>query len=425
MTAPAACLPPAGWPTLDTLALQGLAGDFVRAVAPHTEADPAAVLAQFLAAAGNALGRSAYFVADGSRHHANLFPVIVGKTAKARKGTSWRWVDTFMRRADDDWGLRLQSGMSSGEGLITAVRDPNGDDPGVIEKRLFVIEEELGRVFKVLGRDGNTLSAIIRNAWDGVDLQVMTKTPVRASGAHISVVAHITLEELTALLSATDAANGVANRFLWVCARRSKLLSEGGTVEDSALNSLTSRLQWALSGCRNGGRITRSTEAKKLWAEEYERLSEESDGRLGMVTSRGDAQVTRLSLVYALLDGSNTIEPRHHHAAVALWRYCEDSARFIFGDALVDLDADKLLKALRAAPNGLDRTAISSNLFKRHRTADEITQKLQQLADSGLAQLTTTATGGRPVHVWRAIPIAPTGDAKEAKKANEATRGPA
>jgi hypothetical protein len=421
MTPLAPCLPPPGWPTLDAAALHGLAGDFVRVVAPHSEADAAALLVQFLAAAGNTLGRDAYFVADGSRHHANLFPVIVGKTAKARKGTSWRWVDAFMQKADDEWGHRLHSGLSSGEGLITAVRDPSGEDQGVVEKRLFVVEEELGRVFKVLGREGNTLSAIIRNAWDGVDLQVMTKTPVRASRAHISIVAHITLEELTSLLSATDAANGVANRFLWVCARRSKLLPDGGSLEDSSLSALISRLQWAQSKCRDGGRLTRSSETKKLWADEYGRLSEESEGRLGMVTSRGDAQVTRLSLVYALLDGSKSIEPKHHYAAVALWRYCEDSAKFIFGDALVDLDADKILKALRTALEGLNRTALT-RLFTGHRTADQLSRKLQHLVDSGLAQLTTVATDGRPAEVWRAIP---TSEAKEAKNANEGTRGAA
>lgn len=423
MTPQTAVLPP-GWPILDPVALYGLAGDFVRTVAPHSEADAAALLAQFLAATGNTLGRTAYFIADGRRHHANLFPVIVGKTAKARKGTSWGRVDGFMQLADDEWRLRLHSGLSSGEGLITAVRDPSGEDPGVAEKRLFVIEEELGRVFKVLGREGNTLSAIIRNAWDGADLQVMTKNPVRASGAHISVVAHITLEELTALLSATDAANGVANRFLWVCARRSKLLPEGGTLEDSSLSSLISRLQRAQSRCRDAGRITRSPETNKLWVEEYERLAEEPEGRLGLVTSRGDAQVTRLSLVYALLDGSSRIEPKHHHAAVALWRYCEDSARFIFGNALVDLDADKILKALRAAPGGLNRTAIT-DLFTGHRTAAALTQKLQRLADSGLAQLTTIATDGRPAEVWHATPTDPSSGAKEAKKANEASRGAA
>lgn len=417
---------PSGWPKLNNLALHGVAGDFVRLVEPHSEADPAALLVQFLAAAGNMLGRNAYFLADGSRHHPNLFPVIVGKTAKARKGTSWRWVDDFMGKADDAWGLRRHSGLSSGEGLISAVRDPSSDDTGVVEKRLFVVEEELGRVFKVLGREGNTLSAIIRNAWDGVDLQVMTKQPVRASGAHISVVAHITLEELTTLLSATDAANGVANRFLWVCAMRSKLLPEGGGLSADSLSSLISRIRWAESAMRNGGQVVRSPEARDLWACEYERLAEEATGRLGMVTSRGDAQVTRLSLVYALLDGSNAIEAKHHHAATALWRYCEDSARFIFGNALADADADKIFTALKSAPAGLTRTAISRDVFCGHRTTDAISVKLHMLANAGLARATALATQGRSIEVWRAVPTADGADgAEKAKEAAAGDRGAA
>src|SRR5438128_2157582 len=42
---------------LRAAAFHGLAGEFVRAVDPHTEADPAAMLTQFLAAFGNACGR--------------------------------------------------------------------------------------------------------------------------------------------------------------------------------------------------------------------------------------------------------------------------------------------------------------------------------------------------------------------------------
>ena len=62
------------------------------------------------------------------------------------------------------------SGLSSGEGLIWAVRDPgeNGDgqsDSGVADKRRIVLDGEFASTLKVLGRQGNTLSPVIRNAW--------------------------------------------------------------------------------------------------------------------------------------------------------------------------------------------------------------------------------------------------------------------
>jgi hypothetical protein len=42
----------------------------------------------------------------------------------------------------------------------------------------------------------------------------------------------------------------------------------------------------------------------------------------------------RLSALYALLDKSAVVKADHLKAALALWEYCEASARFIFGEAL-------------------------------------------------------------------------------------------
>jgi 5S rRNA maturation endonuclease (ribonuclease M5) len=60
------------WPKLDPLALRGIIGDLVRAIEPHSEADPVAILVQALIAFGNVLNRSAYFAAEADRHYLNL-----------------------------------------------------------------------------------------------------------------------------------------------------------------------------------------------------------------------------------------------------------------------------------------------------------------------------------------------------------------
>src|ERR1700689_1518232 len=142
------------WPVLDPAALYGLPGDVVRAIAPHTEADPVAILAQFMGAAGNAIGRGPHYRVEGDRHGANLFGVLVGVTAKGRKGTSWGGGRQVREIADPSWTAeRIQSGLSSGEGVIWAVRNPvigyekagKGasakrvrveTDPGIADKRL-------------------------------------------------------------------------------------------------------------------------------------------------------------------------------------------------------------------------------------------------------------------------------------------------
>src|ERR1039458_4687141 len=214
------------WPgAMAAEALIGPAGEFVRMLEPHTEADPAAVLLQFLVGMGVLVGRSAHSKVEADQHYCNLFAVLVGLTSKSRKGTSWGHVRELLRLLDPELhDKRIESGLSSGEGLVWAVRDAIGDeDPGESDKRLLVMEPEFARVLSVAEREGNTLSAVVRQAWDEGRLRTLTKKQAaRSTDAHIGILGHITRDELRATLSNTAVANGFANRFLWACVRRSK-----------------------------------------------------------------------------------------------------------------------------------------------------------------------------------------------------------
>jgi hypothetical protein len=122
-----------------------------------------ALLAQILVAFGNVIGRIPHALADGARHAMNLFVVLVGVTSKARKGTAWAHVQRLFKRADEQWAQDcIVNGLSSGEGVIWAVRDPisktvKGEteivDAGVEDKRLCVVEGEFANVLKVMTRE--------------------------------------------------------------------------------------------------------------------------------------------------------------------------------------------------------------------------------------------------------------------------------
>jgi hypothetical protein len=120
------------------------------------------------------------------------------------------------------------------------------------------------------------------------------------------------------------------------------------------------------------------------------------------VTARGEAQVIRLSLIFALLDSNDAIDIAHLEAAIAVWAYCDESAAQIFGDSIGDPVADDILLALRRNAAGLTRTDIS-NLFGRHRTSEQINAALTTLLTLGRAKFETKQTGGRPVETWVAI----------------------
>lgn len=409
------------WPEpLAPEVFRGLAGEFIRLVDPHTEADPAALLFSYFVGFGNIIGRGAHFVAESDRHYMNLFVVQVGLTSKGRKGSSLGQVMRLLREINPDWaGSRVQSGLSSGEGLIWAVRDPIQKeepirenkqvtgyqsvtiDSGVGDKRLLVVEGEFASTLRVMARDGNTLSAVIRSAWDSGDLRVLTKTsPAQATGAHISIIGHITRDELLRYLDSTEAGNGFGNRFLWVCVRRSKVLPEGGVVPEESLAAYTRKLLTAVAFAQNVGEMTRDANARKLWHQVYPGLSEGKPGLLGAMIARAEAQVMRVACLYALLDCSPVIREEHLRAALAVWHYAEESARFIFGESLGDPVADELLRVLRSAPEGLTRTQISK-AFGRNKSASEIGRAMGALRERGLVRSRRErSVGERGIERW-------------------------
>ncbi|MCH7643405.1 MAG: DUF3987 domain-containing protein [Myxococcales bacterium] len=409
------------WPEpLSDVAFHGLAGDFCHLIEPHTEADPAALLIQTLAEYGNVIGRSAYFSAEADRHFMNTFAILVGPTSKGRKGTSHGQVHRQFKAIDEEWAnQRTMSGLSSGEGLIWQVRDPITKsepvkekgrvvdyqdvqvDAGVDDKRLFVVEPEFSMTLRVMGREGNTLSAIIRQAWDAGNLRTLVKnSPAQATNAHISIVGHVTKDELIRYLDRTEAGNGFANRFLWICVRRSKVLPEGGALGSVDFAPLIRRLAEAVSEARGRGELRRDAEARKLWFEVYEHLSEGRPGLLGAVTSRSEAQVMRLACIYALLDRAQEIGRWHLEAALEVWRYAFESAAHIFGNALGDPKADAALSLVRSAHDGISRSELGQQLFGKHARAEQLVQVLEVLRKSGLAEPRTERTGGRPTERW-------------------------
>jgi len=406
------------WPVIENDAYYGLAGEIVLTIDPHTEADPVGILSQFLAYFGNVVGNSPYYQVEADRHHANLFGVLVGQSAKARKGTAAGRVRSLMQLADQPWiDERMKGGLSSGEGLISEVRNELKKwdakakqveviDPGILDKRLMITEAEFGNALAVMERPGNTLSTTIRQAWDGHLLSTITKnSPLKATGAHISIIGHITEDELRARITRTDAANGFANRFLFMRVRRSKLLPFGGSLDEAKVDVLAQRVKTAIEAAKIIGRVTMTEAARREWNAVYEHLSAEQPGLLGAIAARAEAQVIRLALIYALLDCTAEttncwIDVPHLKAALAVWEYAEASAAHIFGKSLGDPVADEIERALRqAGTRGMTRTAIR-DLFGRNRSGDRIGAALQLLVTKGRARSEASRTTGRPAETW-------------------------
>jgi hypothetical protein len=396
---------PAGWPTApDRAAYHALLGQIVTTIAPHTEADPVAILTQLLVGFGAAVGRGAWFSVEATQHHANEFMLLVGDSSKARKGSSWDHVRRLITNADTSIERRVLTGLSSGEGLIWAVRDPTGPDPGHTDQRLLVIEPEFASVLKAASREISTLSPTLRTAWDGRPLAILTRTaPARASNAHISVIGHITQDELRRYITQIELSNGYLNRILIIACRRQRLLPEGGNPNPLTGTDLQRQLTATITYAQTAGEIRLSPNARELWHHTYRQLAQPLPGPVGLITARAEAHTIRLALIYALADNTTQITAEHLTAATALQDYATRSAAWALTATTGQPLAEHIYAALAANPAGLTRSQISDTL-NHHHSASQLDTALQALHSTDRATVTQIATGGRPAQHWTATP---------------------
>ena len=394
-------------PILSEAALYGVAGMAVRALAPHTEAHPAAILLQLLAAFGNAVGPAPHCMVDATRHGLNLFVVLVGESSKARKGTSWNQIRRLFAEVDHPWvAERVTTARLTPAALIYALRD---QQPAT-DRRLLAFSEEFAAVLHSLRRNKGHLSPLLRCAWDSGDLRSLDgRHPIQATRTHISLIAHITQRELTENLHPTEAHNGFANRCLWTAVQRSQCLPEGGNLDAHELSAAAAELRRALDWVGDAYTIclSRDEQARTLWHECYPVLSQARPDLYGAAISRAEAQVLRLSAIYAVLDCSSSIGLPHLQAALAVWDYCSASASLFFGASTGDHTADRILDAINASTTGLSRTQMST-LFHGHLSSNRIDAALEPLISLGAIVQTNQPTGGRPATLWSATAEAQT-----------------
>ncbi len=414
------------WPVMAEEALHGLAGEFVKAVEPFSEADPVGILLHVLAGASCLIGSGPQFRVEHAPHFARVNILFVGRTAGGRKGTALSTPRHVFSQIDEAWVKnRVKSGLSSGEGLIFQVRDPRYEkrpireagkrtgeilgyedvliDPGEEDKRLLIIEQEFASTLKLLGREGNILSGIIRNAFDDGNLSPLTKKdPIKATDAHISIIGHATRDELLRYLTASERGNGFANRFLFTLVRRSKCISSGKGVPPEILEPYIPRFSLCLDKARLRGTMSRDMEAEQLWGAIYPKLGEEVPGLTGAILARAEAQVLRLSMIYSLLDEKEAdsknpaIRPPHLLAALAVWDYCKASVQWIFGDAIGDPVADRLLREIKAGPK--TDTELYEGMGKRDGGRKD--PALDLLVRLDLVHPIVKPTAGRSIREW-------------------------
>ena len=395
-------LPEAAW--------HGHAGRLLSMVSGSTEADPVAILFGFLAGFGNVVGPGPYKMIGQDRHGTRVWPISVGETAKARKGHARTLVREILSKLDAEWfEHRNVSGHASGEGLVedlTPQTSPDGiEEP--VDPRLFVAEGEFSRVLKISARQGSTLSDQLRNAWDGLPIHNRKAQSRRVARTHhVTLVGDITRDELSDLLTQTDAVNGFGNRFLWIEVHRQGRHSRGGTIHPNQIDEFSRALRSTFLTARRVTDMDWTIQGGKVWDDWYLALEDRS-GLVGSITSRNDAYALRLSMIYALLDGSSQIDVAHVEAGCQLSDYAASSAARIFGTSSGNRNVDKLVDHLAAVRGtGSDGRSLDRLFGGRSTVLAEARERAIQL---GLAVEITepSRNGGRPRRVLYGYDHAP------------------
>lgn len=409
-------------------AYYGVLGRIARETEPYIEATSAPLLVNLILAGGIAMGREPYLQVGAQRHRGVLQSVTVARTghnktdAYAPIMTLWAAVKQHWERSSPalDFTGRDPSrpdplvfgGLSTGEGLLYAIRDESlnkkGETvPGVADKRLLVVEPEFASVLKVMYRQDNILGVKLREVYDSADEMRNSPKgePIVVTGAHIGLIGLITPTELGATLRPGEVGNGFVPRILWLVGRRVHDLPDPPDYTPLAQEHTQAWLA-AWGRARQLRQVRWSAAAMRLWKDGqlYRQLRSDDGRRPGMRLRRGLAQdicsrahvaVMRMALILTAYDGADEITEPVLRAALAVWDYCERSASVLFSGRERLPKIDRIVDALRERGR-LAKSEITLQVFKGNIKVGELDTLLAALEQEGrIHRGREQDTGGR------------------------------
>jgi hypothetical protein len=304
-------------------------------------------------------------------------------------------------------------------------------DDHTADCRLMIVETEFGRLVETMARTG-TLSAQLRNAWDGRTMQrATTKITHRASRAHISVLGMITSEELLRHHRRLAQAGGLESRILYCftapsadispftrapenyeyLAERVRVVLEASRDAVMAQTDPVSRHLLTLRGIQPRTELPVDDEVAGGWERLVKaRLPVPGEGFRGL-HSRAESQVIRLAAAYAMADMAPEIRPGHAEAALAVLSYCARTAEVVFGVPVAQLPprvdprvTAKIVRHLHDRfPDWVPRDEIGSGVLHGNVPAADVDVALADLAAKRLLERRQTPTAGRPREEFRLV----------------------
>lgn len=393
-------------PVPDPACFYGLVGEVAREGSEGTETSPIAIAGNFITYLSCGIGRMPHLAVGNTSHHARLFCLHVGRSGRGRKGDAVALVsriDEAVRASGDGLAPPIhRGGLSSREGLAALIHDGYGvgrqQVPAIEDKRLWVIESEFANVLQQSRRGGNTLSAALRDCWDGVDLKPATKSNcVHATKPHVCLSGAISPTELLSLTQRRDLLNGFVNRFLMVWGERTQIAPFPRRAPQARVEALAAQVAEVFQFTRPRADDAQQTvlmsiadQARKRYAQLYRSALNQPAGNalVDSLLERRAPVLLRLAMVFALTDRQWLIEEQHIDAAAAWVRYATDSACFVFSaarnrtlSARVEKAAERISQYL-ATHGTASREQLMVDCFGRHQSAAVVDAALDHLVTS-------------------------------------------
>jgi putative DNA primase/helicase len=399
-------------PQPDPICLYGLVGDVARAGSEGTEANPYAIAANFMAYLSCAIGRGPYLPIGNTWHHARLYILHIGRSGRGRKGDAVSLVnrlDTALRQLRKTAAPPIhRGGLSSREGLVSLFHDgyKNGklEVPAIQDKRLWVVESEFANVLHQGRREGNTLSAALRDCWDGVSLKPATKSNrLYASHPHLCLSGAISPSELLSLMRARELTNGFANRFLMIWAERERIVPFPQATPQDAIDALAARILSILElvqaervNERDHLPVSLTAQAQSTYSQLYrgELIDDSAGEHVTALLERRAPMLLRLAMIFALCDLQTRIDVQHIQAAMGWIRHGVESAKFVFLKATDAADTVRINAAVKKIVEFLrlkgqsTRWQITSECFQGHASKAIVDAAIERLLLASPPQIT-------------------------------------
>lgn len=356
-------------PVTEANMFPGLLGQAVQLCSENSEAVPVAVASYIISWFTALVGPAVYYQLGDERRFLNNYYLLVGPSGMG-KGSSEHGPDRIFLRVEEYLQERFayayekgktdginqfplldvhDGGLSSGEGLAAAKNDGSSDKPEqtpVPDKRILIKEPEFGNVLNMAQRQGNTLSHVLRNGYDGKTIKPLTKRDkVCVSNPFFCLIGNITPGELVEhSKSSVMSVNGMLNRtmILWTKAVRRQPIPEA--IPQDRLNSIAEDLARRVMEARNHSFETHwkkqkaisrpiilGSQARELWIKQYDQMINMPDcSFVSTLCRRHRLHTLILSSVFALMDGVIVIEPSHLESALSWFRYSKSSVIYSY-----------------------------------------------------------------------------------------------